>query len=184
MGRIALVLGGARSGKTRFAQQMAAAAGARVTYLATAEAGDAEMAARIARHRADRPEQWRTMEEPRAVAAALRRCSTHSDVVLLDCLTLLLSNYLTAPGADPESAGEAALAEVDALLATARELPVLLVIVSNEVGMGLVPEYPLGRAFRDLAGWANQRAAAAADEVLFVAAGLPLRLKGPACSRD
>jgi len=178
MGRIALVLGGARSGKTRFAQQMAAAVGSRVTYLATAEAGDAEMAARIARHRCDRPAHWETLEEPRAVAAALRRCAPYSDVVLLDCLTLLLSNYLTAPGADTEGAVEAALAEVDALLAAARELRPFLVMVSNEVGMGLVPEYPLGRAFRDLAGWANQRAAAAADEVVFVAAGLPLRLKG------
>ena len=135
------------------------------------------MAQRIARHRSDRPAEWRTVEEPRAVAAALRRCAGGCDAVLLDCLTLLLSNYLAAPDADPDQAGAAALSEVDALLAAAREVPATTVIVSNEVGMGLVPEYPLGRAFRDVAGWANQRVAAAADEVLFVAAGLPLRLK-------
>ncbi|MBI3947116.1 MAG: bifunctional adenosylcobinamide kinase/adenosylcobinamide-phosphate guanylyltransferase [Armatimonadetes bacterium] len=177
MGKIIFIFGGARSGKSRYAQARAAEGGPRVTYLATADAGDAEMAARIARHRRDRPGAWRTVEAPRSLAAALRRCAAESDTVLVDCLTLFLSNALAAPGADPEGAAAEALAEMDAALAAAREMPATVLLVSNEVGMGLVPPYPLGRAFRDLAGSVNQRVAAAADEVYFVAAGLPLRLK-------
>ncbi|MDH7571133.1 MAG: bifunctional adenosylcobinamide kinase/adenosylcobinamide-phosphate guanylyltransferase [Armatimonadota bacterium] len=177
MGRVLLILGGARSGKSRYAQRCAAAAGTRVAYLATAEAGDAEMAARIARHRMDRPATWQTVEEPRAIAAALRQAAAQNEVVLLDCLTLFLSNMLTARGADPGAAAASAMEEVEALLAVAQEVSATTILVSNEVGMGLVPETELGRAFRDLAGWVNQRVAAAADEVFFLAAGLPLRLK-------
>lgn len=178
MGKIVFVLGGARSGKSRFAQERAAAAGPRVTYIATAEPGDAEMAVRIAHHRADRPADWETIEEPQAISAALRRCAPESDAVLLDCLTLFVSNLLAAPGADPEAAGAQAEREVAALLDIARHAEATTILVSNEVGLGLVPEYPLGRAFRDVAGRIHQRVAAEADEVHFLVAGIPLRVKG------
>lgn len=162
-----LVLGGARSGKSRHAQALAEAAGARRVYLATAEARDGEMAERIARHRAERGTGWQTAEAPLAVTAALAGAA--ADVVLLDCLTLWLSNLMLA-GRDAE-------AETDALLAALAAAPCPVVLVSNELGLGLVPETPLGRAFRDAQGRLNQRVAAAVPRVTFVAAGLPLRLK-------
>ncbi|MSU90467.1 bifunctional adenosylcobinamide kinase/adenosylcobinamide-phosphate guanylyltransferase [Rhodobacteraceae bacterium 2CG4] len=166
---LTLVLGGARSGKTAVAEALAeAAAGARV-YLATGQALDAEMAARIARHRATRGDGWRTVEEPLDVARALGR-SRPGEAVLLDCLTLWLSNLMHH---DRDIAAETA-----ALLDAARACPAPVVMVSNEVGMGLVPETPLGRAFRDAQGRLNQQVAAQADRVAFVAAGLPLWLKG------
>jgi adenosylcobinamide kinase/adenosylcobinamide-phosphate guanylyltransferase len=177
MGQILFVLGGARSGKSRYAQTLAAAAGPRVTYLATAEVGDAEMAERVRRHQDDRPASWRTVEEPRQIATALRRWAPESDAVLLDCLTLFVTNVLLAPGNDAATAESEVTAELESLLAAARETPCRTVIVSNEVGLGLVPEYPLGRAFRDIAGRANQQVAAAADAVYFLVAGIPLSVK-------
>lgn len=177
MGKIVFILGGARSGKSRFAQQRAQEIGPRVTYIATAEAGDAEMAERIAQHQKDRPPTWRTLEAPRALAAALQECLADSDAVVVDCLTLFLSNVLAAHPADPKRAVAQALAEVDQVLAVARQATATVILVSNEVGMGLVPAYPLGRSFRDLAGVANQRVATAADEVYLVVASLPLQLK-------
>jgi adenosylcobinamide kinase/adenosylcobinamide-phosphate guanylyltransferase len=178
---LTLVLGGARSGKSRFAQSLVARR-ERVVYLATARITDAEMAARIARHRADRPAAWPTVEAPTAAAAAIRALAG-VEVVLLDCLTVLLANRLAevplsepvATAAEAAAAAERVAAEIDGLL----ELPAAsdLVIVANEVGLGIVPASPIGRLFRDLAGLANQRLAAAASEVWFVAAGLPLRLK-------
>ena len=164
---IVYVTGGARSGKSRFAEAWAAKQSASVTYLATAQAFDDEMRERIERHRADRPAHWPTLEEPLNVPQALAELQ---GVILLDCLSLWVSNLLLA---DLEDA--AILERVDALLAQANSKT--LILVSNEVGSGIVPDNALARRYRDLLGWANQRAAAAADEAYVLVSGLPLRLK-------
>lgn len=165
--RSILILGGARSGKTRRALAIGEPFAERV-YIATGEALDAEMAGRIARHRRERGEAWTTVEAPLDLPAAIAALPGGA-AGIVDCLTLWLSNLMGA-GRDAEGA-------TDELLRAIRACPATLVIVSNEVGLGLVPETPLGRAFRDEQGRLNQAVAAAAAEVEFVAAGLPLRLK-------
>lgn len=172
---LTLVIGGARSGKTRYAQSLCASA-RRVAYLATARAEDEEMRARIARHQSDRPAAWSTIEEPLALAAALRRASTETEVILVDCLTVWLSNLCwdLRDHAAPEIE-RAALAEIDAIEAAARVCDVVL--VSNEVGGGIVPDNPLARLFRDMQGLVNQRAAAAAQRVFLTVAGIAVRIK-------
>jgi adenosylcobinamide kinase / adenosylcobinamide-phosphate guanylyltransferase len=167
---ITLVLGGARSGKSRYAERLVESDTSCGTYCATAEAGDAEMAERIAAHRARRGPFWRTVEAPIALAQAIVAEAAPERPLLVDCLTLWLSNLLLA--------GRPTAGETGALCRTLREAAGPVVLVSNEVGMGLVPETPLGRRFRDAAGWLNQDVAALADRVVFVAAGLPLVLKG------
>lgn len=169
LARVTLVLGGARSGKSRYAETLMREAGGGV-YLATAQALDGEMATRIARHRADRGSGWTTLEEPLELAAALDRGAQGARPILVDCLTLWLSNLM--------GAGRAAEPETARLLAALKTLPVPVVFVSNEVGLGIVPDNALARAFRDEAGRLNQAVAAAADRVVFLAAGLPLVLKG------
>jgi adenosylcobinamide kinase / adenosylcobinamide-phosphate guanylyltransferase len=170
--RTVLVLGGARSGKSRHAQALAEAmAGARV-FVATAQAFDDEMRDRIARHQADRDDSWSTVEAPTDLTQAIRTHGASGGVVLVDCLTLWLSNLLLADR-DLESAGDEL---VDALSTNAASV----VLVSNEVGFGIVPDNALARRFRDAAGRLNQRVAAACDAVDLVVAGLPLRLKGGA----
>ena len=167
---LTLVLGGARSGKSRHAEGLVeAASGARRVYVATATAGDAEMAARIAAHRNRRGADWSTVEAPHDLAGEISRAAAPDAAVLVDCLTLWLSNLLLA-GADLGAARRSLLEA----LAAARG-PV--VCVANEVGLGIVPDNALARAFRDAAGRLNQDVAAAADRVVFVAAGLPLVLK-------
>jgi len=187
-GKLILVLGGVRSGKSTFAQELASGMGGEVCFLATAEAGDGEMEERIRRHRGDRPVNWKTLELAGGVRLESRPGGGH--LVLMDCFTVYLSNLMALRGLDwpPEEEdlmpeGEVArrsrevegeaLALVDSLRGEARAL----IVVSNEVGMGVVPPYRLGRIFRDLAGRLNQRLAERADEVYLVAAGLPLRLK-------
>lgn len=167
--RPTLVLGGARSGKSRFAEQLACESGLARVYLATATAGDDEMRARIAHHRAQRGAGWRTVEEPLRLADALTREAGEHRVVLVDCLTLWLSNLMHA-ARDVE-------AETEALSEWLRETRHPVLLVSNEVGLGLVPETPLGRDFRDAQGRLNQAIAATVPNVAFVAAGLPLWLK-------
>ena len=175
-----LILGGARSGKSSHAQQMALDLGGQdVLFVATAEAYDDEMRVRIAAHQAERPAGWRTMEAPRRVAAQIAPATAGARVVLVDCLTLLASNALLSAGEDvsPQQAEATVLAEVDGLLAACRASDATWIMVSNEVGLGLVPPYPLGRLYRDALGRANQRVAAAADRVLFMVAGLPMQVK-------
>jgi adenosylcobinamide kinase / adenosylcobinamide-phosphate guanylyltransferase len=168
--RLTLVLGGARSGKSRQAEALARATGLRRIYIATAQAFDDEMRERIAVHRADRAaDGWTTVETPLDLAGAVTRESAIDTVILVDCLTLWLSNVMLAE----QDVGQAERELLAALGAT----PGPVVIVSNEVGLGIVPETPLGRRFRDAQGRLNQRVAALADHVIFVAAGLPLMLK-------
>jgi adenosylcobinamide kinase/adenosylcobinamide-phosphate guanylyltransferase len=165
-----LVLGGARSGKSRFAQRLADESGLDPVLIATAQAGDAEMRERIARHRAERSANWRTVEEPLAIVEALERETDRGRAVVLDCLTLWLSNVMLA--ALDEGA------EIQRLVAWLPQARGPVVLVSNEVGLGIVPETPLGRRFRDAQGRLNQAIAAAVPQVAFLAAGLPLWLKG------
>jgi adenosylcobinamide kinase/adenosylcobinamide-phosphate guanylyltransferase len=174
---VTLVLGGARSGKSRYAERLVEQAAAGGTYCATAEPGDDEMMARIAAHRARRHEVgrggfWRTIEAPLAMAAAIADQAAPDRPLLVDCLTLWLSNLLLA--------AKCVEVETAALAAALREAAGPVVLVANEVGLGLVPETPLGRRFRDEAGRLNQESAGLADRVVFVAAGLPLVLKEPA----
>jgi len=165
-----LVLGGARSGKSRLAEALVCASGFAKIYVATAEAGDGEMRDRIAHHRERRGAEWRTIEEPLQLTEVIAREATSGRILLVDCLTLWLSNIMHA--------GQNTAREAERLIETLQGVPAPVVLVSNEVGLGLVPETPLGRQFRDEQGRLNQRVAAAVANVAFVAAGLPLWLKG------
>ncbi len=179
MPHLTLILGGARSGKSTYAERLAQELGGdEVLYIATAQALDDEMRDRIARHRAQRPDAWRTLEAPRHPGRELWTQRPSEPVLLLDCLTLLVSNILLAHVDDGTAAQNAVDEEIDELLAAVVGLDAHLIIVSNEVGMGLVPDNALGRAYRDLLGRANQRLAQAADQVIFMVAGLPMHLKG------
>jgi adenosylcobinamide kinase / adenosylcobinamide-phosphate guanylyltransferase len=165
-----LVLGGARSGKSAFAERLLRDNHPERTYLATATAGDDEMKARIEHHRQTRGEMWQTIEEPIAIADCLKRETDRGRAVLVDCLTLWLSNlFIDARNIDQE---------IDKLALFLQEASRPIILVSNEIGLGVVPETKLGRDFRDAQGRLNQRVAAAVPTVVFVAAGLPLYLKG------
>jgi adenosylcobinamide kinase/adenosylcobinamide-phosphate guanylyltransferase len=189
-----LLLGGARSGKSHYAERLASRF-ERVLYVATAQRRDGEMAARVAAHRQARPSTWRTIEAPTGVGSAVRAALADAnepvDAVLIDCVTLWMSNLVlqelgertTGDFEEVEKAGEIAAqgrarAEIDDLLAVFRASRVPWFVVSNEVGSGLVPTYPLGRVYRDLLGWTNQRLAAEADVVYWMIAGLPVVVKG------
>lgn len=191
MGKLTLVLGGARSGKSTFAEKCAKETGGEnVLYVATSETKDEEMKERVVKHRADRPSAWDTVEAPRNVAQAIRQVRSDASVILLDCMTFLVANHLMDaaapeddpfddPSADPFDAKieTAVVAEVNALIDYVKEADVELIVVSNEVGLGLVPAYELGRAYRDVLGRANQILARHADEVLFLVAGIPMKVK-------
>lgn len=167
--RVVLILGGARSGKSAFAEKLIIGTGSPCLYIATATRSDAEMAARIDRHRSDRSNTFITAEVPLDLAAALRELG-RDDCALIDCATLWLSNHMLARH-DCDAVS-------DDLIAALTACPARIVIVSNEVGFGLVPDTPLGRQFRDAQGRMNQRLAACADTVVFVVAGLPMVMKG------
>ena len=169
---IRLILGGARSGKSRQAEQLAQASGLEVIYIATAQAQDREMQERINRHRDDRPRHWTTIEEPLQLADAILSHQAPHRCLLIDCLTLWVTNQLLAK-ADM-------YAEREALCAALRNARGDIILVSNETGMGIVPTGELNRRFTDEAGWLNQSAAALADQVVLMVAGIPVRLKGPA----
>jgi adenosylcobinamide kinase/adenosylcobinamide-phosphate guanylyltransferase len=168
--RTILVLGGARSGKSRHAQSLAEAMTPQGCFIATAQAWDNEMRDRIARHQADRDERWATVEAPLALPDAIRDHGRADRVLLVDCLTLWLSNMLLGEQ-DLMAAG-------DALVAALRDTPGPVVLVSNEVGFGIVPDNALARRFRDAQGMLNQRLARVCDATDLVVAGLPLRLSG------
>jgi adenosylcobinamide kinase/adenosylcobinamide-phosphate guanylyltransferase len=167
---VVLILGGVRSGKSRFAQQRAEGY-ERVTFVATAQGGDdEEMRRKIARHQSERPSHWLTVEEPLNLAGAMDAAAEVSDAIVIDCLTLFAANLL-----EDEAAAEERIAS---LLSALRAAPCPVFLVSNEVGSGVVPAYASGRRFRDLLGEINQRVAAEADSVTLMIAGLPLVLKG------
>jgi adenosylcobinamide kinase/adenosylcobinamide-phosphate guanylyltransferase len=167
-----LVLGGGRSGKSRYAVAQAQELGGSVAVVATARALDADMAARIARHQAERPAGWVTLEEPRDIAAAARRAAASHDVLVIDCVTVWVANLMERGDDDT-----AVLAAADDLAKLMRERLASLVVVSNEVGAGVHPPTALGRRFGDLLGFVNQRLAAAADRVTLMVAGIPLTVK-------
>lgn len=189
MGALTLILGGARSGKSTYAEQLAQLEGGdQVLYVATAQARDEEMRERILKHRQSRPAGWHTLEIPRYVGQAIVgylekanriQAKPAIQVVLLDCLTLLVSNCMES-AADPFDSAVAAQVEqeITQFLDGIRRMPVHFIVVSNEVGMGLVPTTPLGRAYRDLLGRANRELAQAAATVILMVAGLPLFIKG------
>lgn len=180
MGRLILVTGGVRSGKSDFAQSLAARFGGdRVLFVATAEGLDDEMRRRILAHQESRPPSWRTVEATNEVGRAVRDNAGGAAAVVIDCLTLLVSNTLLALGdtPDPTEAEARAGAEVAAIVEAARAVDAAVIVVSGEVGLGLVPANPVGRLFRDVLGRANQRIAAAADSVYFMVAGIPLDVK-------
>lgn len=178
-----LILGGARSGKSRYAEQLANESGRQVIYLATATPGDDEMARRIAHHQSRRPPHWHTVECTTTLADTLRQHARDDTCLLVDCLTLWLSNLLFsgrgAAQADADEAIDCALlaGELRALAETLPKLPGRVILVSNEVGWGIVPGNPLSRVFADEQGRLNQRVAQVCDDVFLVAAGLPLQLK-------
>jgi adenosylcobinamide kinase/adenosylcobinamide-phosphate guanylyltransferase len=181
--QLIFILGGARSGKSSYAQSLAIQHGRkRVLYVATAEPGDDEMVARIAVHKAARPPEWMTLEAPQHVGQAVNETvrRIEPELVLLDCLTLLASNLLVSlPELELDKQGpQVVQEEINGLIETYKQFSIPWIIVSNEVGLGLVPPNPLGRAYRDALGWANQLIAACADQVIFMAAGIPMVIKG------
>ena len=183
--RLTLVLGGARSGKSHHAEQLALQCAGPVTYIATAREGDEEMQLRIALHRARRPEQWRLVEEPAHLAEALSTHAQHGGCVLVDCVTLWLNNLLFAdqhayPDTGPITPPAAWSAEIEALLTALPLLPGEVILVSNEIGLGVVPMGAVTRFYVDELGRLNQRLAALADSVHMLVAGIPLVVKGPA----
>jgi len=181
MGKLTLILGGARSGKSAYAEQVGCESGKPVLFIATAQALDDEMRDRIQKHRAARPPEWQTLEAPMNVGSILlsEASRLQADVVLLDCITLLVSNILLAlpEGASFEEVMKNVEGEIDSLLEAHARLGGEWLIVSNEVGLGVVPPYPLGRMYRDTLGWANQRLARAAAKVIFMVAGIPTVIK-------
>jgi len=179
MSKITLILGGARSGKSSYAQSLAEESGKTVTFLATAQALDEEMSARIQKHRSARPIDWETLEIPLDIASHVQQIK--SDVVILDCITLLVSNLLMQfvkdDLVDEEPFTMEVQKEVDQLIVKMRAQKQDWIIVSNELGLGLVPPYQLGRIYRDWLGWANQRLAREADRVILMVAGIPMVVK-------
>ena len=174
---LVLVLGGVRSGKSAFAQSLARRLGGRVTVVATARGADEEMRRRIEEHRRKRPAEWRTVEKPIGVGEAVGAEEGRAEVVLLDCLTMLVANAMAQPARDWRESEERVRKEVEELLKACEASSGTVIVVSNEVGMGVVPPYPVGRRYRDLLGWANQRLAGAADRVYWMAAGLAIEIK-------
>ena len=175
---VTLVLGGVRSGKSRWALEFAARA-ARVAFIATAQPLDAEMVEKIRHHREERPSHWHTFEEPLEVGRAITKHAAAFDVMLVDCLTVFVANIQGVADTDPMCATR----RIEEFLEALRTLPASIVLVSNEVGSGVVPPYLAGRRFRDALGELNQRVAGIADNVVLLVAGLPLALKGTVGAR-
>ncbi len=181
MGKLTFILGGARSGKSSYAQKLAEDSGVPVTFIATAQALDEDMSARIKQHQEDRPADWVTSEIQLNIAEHLRKDPIKTDVVLLDCITLLVNNlfmtYVNDDFVDEKQAMQAMQKEIDNLLALIREGKQDWIVISNEVGLGIVPAYQMGRAYRDILGWVNQKLAREADEVYWMVAGIPVPIE-------
>lgn len=186
MAKITLITGGARSGKSTFAEELAAKKGDKILYVATAKAIDEEMRDRIKRHRERRPDSWDTLEAYKSLSSLLPQSSPNYDGILLDCITIMSTNIifdeptmLQAEIAFEEMlrAEELLMAEIDEFIACFPNLQSDLIMVTNEVGMGLVPEYPLSRFYRDALGRVNQKLGRAADEVWLVVSGVPMQVK-------
>ena len=177
MATTTLITGGVRSGKSRFAEQRALQHGAPLCYLATAQALDGEMDERISRHRARRGNDWQTLEEPLALPQTLARLDGSCNAILVDCITLWLTNLLLMRERTDAELEEMILGDVHRLATTLRGMGTPVLLVTNEVGMGIVPEHHLGRLFRDIAGQANQILAATCSEVYALISGIPLKLK-------
>src|SRR5258706_11329951 len=180
LNHITLILGGARSGKSSYAQKWAEDTGKSVTFLATAQALDNEMSARIQKHRAERPVHWATLEIPLNISAHVKQLK--SEIVILDCITLLITNLLMQfvkdDIVDEAPFMQAVQSEMEDLLSVISESNQQWLIISNEVGLGLVPPYQMGRVYRDGIAWANQRLAGEAEKVIFMVAGIPMVVKG------
>jgi adenosylcobinamide kinase/adenosylcobinamide-phosphate guanylyltransferase len=192
MSKLILVLGGARSGKSTYAQKLATGIttdSSRVAYVATGIACDDEMRARVEQHQLSRPPEWTTIESPTEVAQVIRRMGDEYAVMIVDCLTILITNWLAARGQLEESTEDmvelekAILGQVEDLVRAAKGARATVIVVSNEVGMGVVPSFKAGRVFRDLSGLANQVIAREADEVYMMWAGIPQKIKG-GCNKD
>ncbi len=185
MSRIIYVTGGARSGKSTYAEQLASAFGEDVVYIATAMATDDEMIKRIAKHRQQRPSEWLTIEAFLDIDQEIKKLPGNITALLLDCLTVMISNILLQDDVDwdhismdrVQGMETNIMVQVDRLLSALEQTQLTAILVSNELGMGLVPPYRLGRIFRDIAGRINQRIAARADEAYFLVSGIPIRLK-------
>jgi adenosylcobinamide kinase/adenosylcobinamide-phosphate guanylyltransferase len=179
-GKLIFITGGARSGKSNFAEKIAAKTSKEVVYIATGQPLDEEMAFRIKKHREKRINTWETYEEPIKVRGLVNRLGLEKEVILIDCLTLLTSNLLLRKESkvkDSKWQGEI-LVEIEKLAEVSYKVPAQVIIVSNEVGMGLVPDNPLGRVYRDILGRANSIIADKADEVFMMVSGIPLKIKG------
>ena len=185
MGKLILVTGGARSGKSTFAEETARKLGGNIVYIATSKACDDEMVERIKKHRAQRPKDWTTIEAYKDMDFQLKDKLKDKDAVLLDCITIMVSNLMLEKAMDWEGIPAEEIDEVEAyvkleiekLIKAAREAEIPFIIVTNELGMGVVPPYELGRAVRDIAGRANQMLAKAAEEVYLCVSGIPVRIK-------
>ena len=186
MGEMVLILGGARSGKSSLAERMAEQAGPRVTFIATAQALDEEMRRRIEAHKSARPPGWRTFEEPLELASMVESASVDSDTILIDCITVWVSNHLCRINEEESSpkwyeeveALEARLKkQCERITTIANSSEAIVLLVSNEVGLGLVPDTPLGRIYRDLIGSINRQIAMKANKVLLLVAGIPINIK-------
>jgi adenosylcobinamide kinase/adenosylcobinamide-phosphate guanylyltransferase len=174
--KIILLLGGARSGKSAYAQELAGQAGGSVLFCATAEPLDEEMRSRIRKHRISRPPGWETLEASRDIGRSLSRQASQYDTIIIDCITILVANVM-GDGAEAEKAESAVGAEILSLIALLKRKQSNYILVSNEAGSGLVPDNRLGRLYRDELGKANQKLAAVCDEVYLLTAGIPLKLK-------
>jgi len=181
MGTLTFVLGGARSGKSLHAQKLAQESGKSVTFIATAQALDEDMSARIKKHQQDRPVDWVTREIQKDIAKNLEVDPITTDVILFDCITLLVNNlfmqYVTEDHVDEARALGAMQQEIESLLVHIHESQQDWIVISNEVGQGIVPAYQMGRVYRDILGWANQRIAREADQVLWMVAGIPVPIQ-------
>ena len=180
--KIVLITGGVRSGKSSFAEKLARNLGQKIAFIATAQSLDKEMEDRIAQHRANRPVHWETYEEPYQVAQVIQKVreKTEVEVILLDCLALLVSNLMQNYQQDSSNNGlaEKIIWKINEITSEATQCSATVIIVSNEVGLGLVPANPMGRFFRDILGKANQIIASSSDEVYLMVAGIPLLIKG------